>query len=53
MLTVRGAGPGPPVKVPLRCLFALSGMGFLGEEGGRIRVSATGTWLRLGRPLGR
>lgn len=43
---------GPAVKVPLRCLFALSGMGFLGDtepggEGGAVRVSATGTWLRL------
>ncbi|WP_219417288.1 hypothetical protein [Pseudonocardia nigra] len=39
---VRGA-----VKVPLRCLFALSGMGFVGGEDGPVRVSATGTWLRL------
>jgi hypothetical protein len=40
----------PAVKVPLRCLFALSGMGFLGDTGpdaGVVRVSATGTWLRL------
>jgi hypothetical protein len=51
VLTVRGDGPGPAVKVPLRVLFALSGMGFLGEEGGAeagtVRVSATGAWLRL------
>ncbi len=47
-------GPRPttaPVKVPLRCLFALSGMGFLGasSDGGdeTVRVSATSTWLRL------
>jgi hypothetical protein len=41
---------GLAVKVPLRCLFALSGMGFLGDTGpeaGVVRVSATGTWLRL------
>ena len=40
----------PAVKVPLRCLFALSGMGFLGDTGpdaGVVRVSATGSWLRL------
>jgi hypothetical protein len=40
----------PSVKVPLRCLFALSGMGFLGDTGpdaGVVRVSATGSWLRL------
>jgi hypothetical protein len=42
----------PAVKVPMRCLFALSGMGFLGPPGtdpgdGVVRVSATGSWLRL------
>jgi hypothetical protein len=62
VLTVSGAagtrssagGPSPttaPVKVPLRCLFALSGMGFLGAssdgEDETVRVSATSTWLRL------
>jgi hypothetical protein len=46
-------GPRPTtatVKVPLRCLFALSGMGFLGAADGEdetVRVSATGAWLRL------
>jgi hypothetical protein len=39
---------GPVVKIPLRCLFALSGMGFLGDaDAGAVRVSATGSWLRL------
>jgi hypothetical protein len=34
--------------VPLRCLFALSGMGFVGgPDDGPLRVSATGSWLRL------
>ena len=37
--------------MPLRCLFALSGMGFLGAssdgEAETVRVSATTTWLRL------
>jgi hypothetical protein len=45
-----GTAARPSVKVPLRCLFALSGMGFLGDSGpdpGMVRVSATGTWLRL------
>jgi hypothetical protein len=47
VLTVT-AGSGPVVKIPLRCLFALSGMGFLGDaEAGAVRVSATGSWLRL------
>jgi hypothetical protein len=49
VLTVSAGAP-PAVKVPLRCLFALSGMGFLGDTGpdaGVVRVSATGTWMRL------
>jgi hypothetical protein len=47
VLTVTAAS-GPAVKVPLRCLFALSGMGFLGEAGEDVvRVSATSGWLRL------
>lgn len=48
VLTVQGDGPS--VKVPLRCLFALSGMGFLGagsDPGDAVRVSTTGSWLRL------
>ena len=47
VLTVSGAGP--PVRIPLRCLFALSGMGFVGagEPGETVRVSATPSWLRL------
>ena len=56
VLTVSGAAAGAPsVKVPLRCLFALSGMGFLGagsnsepdgaDEPGR--GSATSSGLRL------
>ena len=45
VLTV-SAPAGPTVKVPLRCLFALSGMGFVGGDG-EVRVSATGGWLRL------
>jgi hypothetical protein len=55
VLTVSGAA-GPAVKVPLRCLFALSGMGFLGASGDgedeKVRVSATGTWMRLDARFG-
>lgn len=58
VLTVEGGGAA--VKVPLRCLFALSGMGFLGaggpDTGGTqvdtVRVSATGSWLRLDARFG-
>ncbi|MEU3272022.1 hypothetical protein ABZ639_14340 [Saccharomonospora sp. NPDC006951] len=37
------------IKVPMRCLFALSGMGFVDSslEGDVVRVTATGSWLRL------
>lgn len=43
-----GATGGPAVKVPMRCLFALSGMGFTsGAADDAVRVSATGTWMRL------
>jgi hypothetical protein len=61
VLTVSGSGL--DVKIPLRCLFALSGMGFLVAEpvtvggtgsfageatsGETVRVSATDSWLRL------
>ena len=49
VLTVSGDAAGPPVRIPLRCLFALSGMGFVGagEAGEPVRVSATSSWLRL------
>jgi hypothetical protein len=55
VLTVASA-EGMRVSVPLRCLFALSGMGFLGandsglddpERTSVVRVSATDSWLRL------
>lgn len=47
VITVSGAGLA--VEVPLRCLFALTGMGFLGSHGSAdpVRVSATDSWLRL------
>ena len=48
VLTVSGSA-GPPVRIPLRCLFALSGMGFVGagEAAEIVRVSATSSWMRL------
>jgi hypothetical protein len=54
VLTVTGAA-GPPVRIPMRCLFALSGMGFVGagDAGETVRVSATSSWLRLDAPLRR
>lgn len=60
VLTVSPADPAAtggivrPVKVPMRLLFAMSGMGFLGDPGPGadgadplVRVSATGSWVRL------
>lgn len=46
VITVSGAGL--HVAVPLRCLFALSGMGFLRKTAAEtVRVWATDSWLRL------
>ncbi len=51
VLTVSGAGM--KVVVPMRCLFALSGMGFAGSVGGEpVRVYATDAWLRLDAKFG-
>jgi hypothetical protein len=52
VLTVSGSGF--DVKIPLRCLFALSGMGFLGggDIGGDVRVTATDAWLRIDARFG-
>ncbi|SNR60133.1 hypothetical protein SAMN06265360_111132 [Haloechinothrix alba] len=35
------------LKISLRCLFALAGMGFTGSADDRVRVSANSGWLRL------
>jgi hypothetical protein len=45
---------GPPVRIPLRCLFALSGLGLLAasDPAPPVRVAATGSWLRLETPGG-
>jgi hypothetical protein len=48
VLTVSGAGY--TVTVPMRCLFALSGMGFAGEAD--VTVYATDAWLRLDARFG-
>ncbi len=51
--TAGGTGaPARAVKVPMRVLFAMSGMGFLGDAGTSgqepvVRVSASGSWVRL------
>lgn len=53
VFTVSGAGL--EVKVPLRCLFVLTGMGFLLSEPPEdeiVRVSATDSWLRLDSRFG-
>jgi hypothetical protein len=47
VLTVTGEDV--EIKVPMRCLFALSGMGFLDSSmtDDVVRVTATGSWMRL------
>lgn len=47
VLTVTGESM--EITVPMRCLFALSGMGFLdsSREDDVVRVAATDSWLRL------
>jgi hypothetical protein len=47
VLTV--TGDGLEIKVPLRCLFAMAGMGFLGANDAdeQVRVTATDSWLRI------
>jgi hypothetical protein len=47
VLTVTGGGL--EVKVPMRCLFALSGMGFVDSSITEdvVRVTATPSWLRI------
>ncbi|MFL6142486.1 MAG: hypothetical protein ACJ72N_11555 [Labedaea sp.] len=47
VLTV--AGDKLEIKVPLRCLFAMAGMGFLGTNDAdeQVRVTATDAWLRI------
>lgn len=51
VLTVSGAGMN--VTVPLRMLFALSGMGFAPSTPGEIvRISATDSWVRMDARFG-
>ena len=51
VLTVSGAGMN--VTVPLRMLFALSGMGFAPATAGeQVRVSATESWVRIDARFG-
>jgi len=49
VLTVTDDASGAEVRVPMRCVFALSGMGFVGagEPDQPVRVSTDGGWLRL------
>lgn len=52
-IVLTASGDGMRVQVPLRCLFAMSGMGFLGAgSADPVRVSATDSWLRLDARFG-
>jgi hypothetical protein len=51
VLTV--TGDGLEVKIPMRCLFAMSGMGFLGSDADEyVRITATDAWLRIDARFG-
>jgi len=51
VLTAHGGGL--MIGVPLRCVFALSGMGFIGEGADQpVRVRASAGWLRLDARFG-
>ncbi len=51
VLTV--SGDGLEVKIPMRCLFAMSGMGFVGAaDDEHVRVTATDAWLRIDARFG-
>jgi hypothetical protein len=51
VLTV--SGDGLDVKIPLRCLFAMSGMGFLtSDDDEQVKVTATDAWLRVDARFG-
>ncbi len=51
VLTVSGSGMN--VSVPLRMLFALSGMGFAPTAAGeKVRISATDSWVRIDARFG-
>ncbi|AZI58310.1 hypothetical protein EH165_09330 [Nakamurella antarctica] len=50
VLTV--SGEGMKVIIPMRCLFALSGMGFAGVGTDAVTVYATDSWLRLDSTYG-
>ncbi|MEJ2867015.1 hypothetical protein WCD74_04515 [Actinomycetospora sp. OC33-EN08] len=49
VLTVSDEAAALEVRVPMRCVFALSGMGFVGAGAAdeAVRVSTDGGWLRL------
>lgn len=51
VLTV--SGDGLEVKIPMRCLFAMSGMGFVGSgDDEHVRITATDAWLRIDARFG-
>lgn len=51
VLTV--SGDGLEVKIPMRCLFAMSGMGFVGPgDDEHVRITATDAWLRIDARFG-
>jgi hypothetical protein len=46
------SGAGVTVGVPMRCVFALTAMGFVDSGDGVVRVRTVGAWLRVDAPYG-
>lgn len=46
------SGAGVTVGVPMRCVFALTAMGFVDNPDGVVRVRTIGPWLRVDAPYG-
>ncbi|MGE5694946.1 MAG: hypothetical protein ACM4D3_06815 [Candidatus Sericytochromatia bacterium] len=46
------SGAGVTVGVPMRCVFALTVMGFVDKPDGVVRVRTVGPWLRVDAPYG-
>ena len=50
VISVTGAGV--TIGIPMRCVFALTAMGFVDSPNHTIRVRAIGAWLRIDAPYG-
>ncbi|HEX9176300.1 MAG TPA: hypothetical protein VF874_09495 [Mycobacterium sp.] len=49
---IQVSGAGVTVGIPMRCVFALTAMGFVDSPDGVVRVRTVGPWLRIDAPYG-